>query len=139
MGVELGCWWPSSTHPFPICPASFNALCRVRFPVGFRFGKRPKRETTLLISEWRMPFLTCCSHVFPLTFANGPVFWETDPEATVIDLQRSSTIDLIYPEEFERTVGRGVAQNVVCASLAVTGKRGGERCQETLMQRIPRH
>ena len=84
MGVELGCWWPSSTHPFPICPASFNALCRVRFPVGFRFGKRPKRETTLLISEWRMPFLTCCSHVFPLTFANGPVFGKLIPRQQLL-------------------------------------------------------
>ena len=98
--------------------------------VNFRFWEASRE--TLLISEWRMPFLTCWHHVFPLTFANDPIFRKLIHRQHLL-IYRAPTIDVVYPEEFERMVG--VAQNVVCTSTLLG--REGERCQE--LQGIPRH
>ena len=71
-------------------------------PVGFRFWEASRE--TLLISEWRMPFLTCWHHVFPLTFSNDLIFGKLIPRQQLL-IYRAPTIGLVYPEEFERMVG----------------------------------
>ena len=93
------------------------------FPLAFVLGSVPRERDNF--AHFRMPFLTCWHHVFPLTFANGPVFGKLIPRQQLL-IYRDPRRSTLYTRKKSSEWLRGGSHKMLFVHHStLLGREGG--------------